>query len=237
MKSFPHALTHGSLDEVFPDVFFVQGTMRAEFFGSPWQFSRNMVVVREGRDLSLVNTVRLDDAGLAALEALGTVKNVVRIGSLHGVDDPFYIDRYGATYWAVSGMPHAAGLPEPRLLAEAGPTPFACDVFTFRETKLPEAILVIRREGGIAIACDSLQNWVSPDAYMDADTVGKMSGMGFFQPANLGVAWKHVNDPKPGDFTRLKELAFEHALCGHGVPYRGGARDAYHATFHRVMGV
>ncbi len=237
MTSFHPVLPHGSLDEVFPDVFFVQGTMKAEFFGSPWQFSRNMIVVREGRDLSLVNTVRLDDASLAALEALGTVKNVVRIGSLHGVDDPFYIDRYKAAYWAVAGMPPTPGAPEPHLLAEGGPTPFACEVFTFRETKLPEAILVIPREGGVAIACDSLQNWVAPDAYMDGDTVGKMTGMGFFQPANLGVAWKHVNEPKAGDFERLKALHFEHALCGHGVPYRGGARAAYHATFQRVMGV
>ncbi len=237
MESFPPALAHGPIEEVFPDVFFVQGTMRADFFGSPWQFSRNMIVVREGRDLSLVNTVRLDDAGLSALDALGTVKNVVRIGTMHGVDDGFYIDRYSATYWAVPGMPHGPGLPAPRTLATGEPTPFECEVFTFQETRHPEAILVLKREGGIALACDSLQNWVAADQFMDAGTVEKMTGMGFFQPANLGVAWKHVNEPKPGDFTRLKDLAFEHALCGHGVPVRGGARDAYHATFRRLMGV
>ena len=52
----------------------------------------------------LVNSVRLDVAGLAALEALGRVTDVIRLAGNHGMDDPFYKDRYGAKVWAVRGQ-------------------------------------------------------------------------------------------------------------------------------------
>jgi len=64
MSDYHPAMPHGAIQEVFPDVFFVTGTMRAEFFGSMWQFNRNMTIVRENGRLTLINTVRLDDAGL-----------------------------------------------------------------------------------------------------------------------------------------------------------------------------
>ena len=38
--------------------------------------------MREDGALTLVNSVRLDDAGLAALDALGKVTNVVRLGAM-----------------------------------------------------------------------------------------------------------------------------------------------------------
>jgi hypothetical protein len=65
-----------------------------------------MVIIRNGHQLSLINTVRLDDAGLAVLDRLGKVTNVVRIGAFHGRDDAFYLDRYGAKLWALPGMKH-----------------------------------------------------------------------------------------------------------------------------------
>ena len=82
---------HGDLEEVFDDVFFVTGTSKPEFGGVTWQFSRNMTVVREGASLSLINTVRLDEAGLAALEDatshyLQSAANDPDLGSAVGVD-------------------------------------------------------------------------------------------------------------------------------------------------------
>ena len=77
MANFAPALPHGDIQEVFPDVFFVTGTMQTVLMGAHWHFSRNMTIVRDGTELTLINTVRLDDAGLAQLDALGTVKNVL----------------------------------------------------------------------------------------------------------------------------------------------------------------
>lgn len=231
-------MPHGKIEEVFPNVFFVQGTYVGEFFGNTWTFGRNMVALREGDTLTLVNAVRLDDEGLAALDALGTVRHVVKIGSMHGHDDRFYVDRYQATYWALPGMPHADGLTPDRELTVDGELPVSgARLFVFEQTKLPEAILLLERDGGIAIACDALQNWVAPDPFTDEATIGYMRAADFFKQANLGPAWMMVNEPKPDDFARLKQLHFEHALCGHGSPLQGEAAAAYHATFHRLMGV
>jgi hypothetical protein len=47
MYTFPPVMPHGSITEVFPDVFFVTGTTRPNFQGMQWQFSRNMTIVRE----------------------------------------------------------------------------------------------------------------------------------------------------------------------------------------------
>ena len=238
MGDFPTALSHGRLDEIFPGVFFVTGAMKTELMGSDWQFSRNMTVVRDGQTLTLINSVRLDDAGLAQLDALGRVANVVRIGSLHGRDDAFYKDRYGADLWAPPGMTHEHGLVTDRELKPDGEVPFAdCGVFDFRTTKLPECILRIDRAGGILVACDSLQNWLGPDEFFSEESRRMMTEMGFFQPANLGPLWMQVNEPQGQDFVRLREVPFQHVVCGHGKPVRDTAKEAYVARFQRVFDI
>ncbi len=231
-------LPHGPIQEVFPDVFHVTGTMRNEFFGAMWQFSRNMTIVREEGRLTLINSVRLSPAGLAALDKLGKVTNVVRIGDMHGVDDRFYVDRYKATYWAMKGMTAPAGIAKQQTLGEKGAMPFkGATLFTFETTKRPEGIIRLDREGGIMIACDALQNWIAPDEFFDQETVGKMKEMNFFTKGGIGLAWIHGSEPKPDDFRRLKEVKFRHALCGHGVPLRDTAQADYHAAFQKFFQV
>ena len=58
MEQFPPALSHGNLEEAFPDVFFVTGSMETVLMGAKWNFSRNMTVLRNGNALSLINTVQ-----------------------------------------------------------------------------------------------------------------------------------------------------------------------------------
>nr|WP_315491380.1 hypothetical protein [uncultured Rhodoferax sp.] len=238
MSELAPALPHGDIQQVFADVFFVTGTMQTMLMGAHWHFSRNMTIVREGSSLTLINTVRLNDAGLAQLDALGTVKNVVKIGALHGLDDAFYKERYGATVWAPAGMPHQNGVVTDKLLAPGGEMPFAgASVFVFEATKLPECIVRIDREGGILVACDALQNWVGPDAFFSEESRKMMTDMGFFQTANIGPVWMKVNEPQAQDFVRLRELSFRHVLCGHGVPLRDTAREAFQARFSQVFSV
>lgn len=238
MTEFRGALSHGSIEELFPDVFFVTGTMRNEFFGSVWQFSRNMTVVRENGQLTIVNSVRLDGQGLATLDALGKVVHVVRIGDMHGIDDLFYVQRCGATFWALPGMGTQHDLRVDKELTTDGEMPFShCSLFEFKTTNRPEAILRLDRAGGVMIACDSLQNWVEPDEFFLNETVETMRKMGFFARANLGLAWLHESGPKAEDFIRLKEVPFKHALCGHGSPLRDTAQESYHATFARMFKV
>ena len=48
-----------------------------------------MAIVRDGGSLTLINTVRLDEAGLEAMDALGAVGDIVMLGASHGRDDAF----------------------------------------------------------------------------------------------------------------------------------------------------
>jgi len=53
-----------------------------------------MVVIKNANVLTLINTVRLNENGLAALDNLGQVTNVMRIGAFHSRHDAFYLERY-----------------------------------------------------------------------------------------------------------------------------------------------
>jgi hypothetical protein len=236
MDQFPPALSHGNIKEVFPEVFFVSGAMETVLQDIDWKFSRNMTVVRDDDRLIIINSVRLGEESLDELERLGRVTDVVRLGSLHGRDDPFYVDRYGAEYWAMPGMEHETGLKATRSLTPNGPLPISdASLFDFRTTLIPEGILRLDRTGGILVACDALQNWLAPDEHFSDASRKLMQQMGFFTPANLGPIWVQRAMPDGDDFARLKALSFKHALCGHGEPLRDTAHEDYSATFNRLF--
>lgn len=235
VSSFPPALAHGEIEEVFKDVFFVSGAMETRLMDLDWQFSRNMTIVRDGERLILINSVRLSDEGLAALEQLGKVTDVIRLGALHDRDDAFYLDRYQAQYWVMPGLEGAAGTTAKTLTPETDLPISDAALFQFSTTQIPEGILFLSREGGIAIACDALQNWLSPDEHFCEASRERMEGMGFFTPANVGPVWQQAAQPAADDFQRLKTFSFKHALCGHGEPLRDRAQTAFADTFARLF--
>ena len=219
MTEFPPRLAHGDLQEVLPDVFFVMGQMVLEFDDVRRQFSRNMTVVRDGRDLTLVNSLRLDDAGLRQLDDLGLVRNIARLGWFHGRDDAFYIDRYAARFWAPEGFEFGRGEKPDHPLAADQPGPVAdSTVFLFETTNRPEAILRLARHGGVLITCDSLQIWAEADESFDAPTAKSMGALGFLKPANVGPGWRNAAKPEAADFQRLMAVPFNHLLSAHGTP-------------------
>jgi hypothetical protein len=240
-RPFPPALPHGELRELFPDVFVVTGTIGIPG-PFPVRFSRNMVVVREGERLVLINSVRLTDAGLAALDALGKVTDVLRIAGFHGADDAFYADRYGAKVWAIAGQRYTAGF-DPRAEeyfrphVEVGATtqlPLEGASLYLFSTKVPEGLLVLARSGGIVVAGDCLQNWKEPDPYFSA--VGKvmMRLMGFIKPHNVGPAWLKATKPSARELRGVLELDFDHVLPAHGAPVIGGAKAAYRPALEKA---
>lgn len=223
---FPPALPHGPLEEVFPQIWVVRGTSRPHFMDMDWQYSRNMTVLRDGSRLTLVNTVRLDEAGLAALDALGRVAEVVRIGAFHDRDDGFYARRYGAKRWALPDLVHADGGRTDVELEPDGPMPISgASLFVFETSKQPEALLFLHRDGGIVISCDSLQNWREADDMFDAASAARMKELGFLVPANIGPGWRQACSPTRRDFDRLAKLSFRHLIPAHGSVLRDTARE------------
>lgn len=231
--AFPSALAHGAIEEVFSDVFVVSGAMKTVLMDLDWKFSRNMIIVRDGERLILINSVRLNDEGLAQLDQLGKVTDVIRLGALHDRDDAFYLDRYQAQHWVMPGLETGENV---KLLGQDSPLPIGdASVFRFETTKIPEGILHLDRDGGILVACDALQNWLSPDEHFCDVSKERMQGMGFFTPANIGPVWLQAAEPAADDFNRVKALNFRHALCGHGEPVKDTAHEAFSATFDRIF--
>ena len=233
-RAHPPALAHGELREVLPDIFFVTGTMRMPG-RLPVTFSRNMTVVREGERLVVINSVRLDDAGLRKLDGLGKVTDVVRLAAFHGMDDPFYKERYRAKVWTVKGQRYVSGFDasaEAYLTADAEldattPPPLAKSRLYAISSTPPEGLLLLEREGGVLVAGDCLQNWQAPDQFFSLVARPMMRMMGFIKPHNIGPAWLKHTRPPEADLRGILDLPFDHVLPAHGDPVIGRAKAGY----------
>jgi glyoxylase-like metal-dependent hydrolase (beta-lactamase superfamily II) len=240
-RPFPAALPHGELSELFPGVFFVTGTVSMPG-PLPVRFSRNMVVVREAERLVLINSVRLSEAGLLALEALGSISDVLRIAGFHGADDAFYKQRYGAKVWTIKGQRYTAGFKhdapayfEADAEIDANTTlPIAgASVYSFA-TQPPEALLVLARNGGVLVAGDCLQHWAQPDAYFSWLGAFVMKRLGFIRAYNVGPAWLKQAKPSASELRGVLDLDFEHVLPAHGGPVIGGAKAAFRPALEQA---
>lgn len=234
MTDFAPVEPHGSIEEVWDGVYRVRGSVR---MGPGLRIPRNMAIIRDGEELTVVSPVRLRPETEVDLEKLGEVKHVVKIG-LHGMDDAYYLDRFGATYWALPGMVKEGG-PKHEALADGAVPVSDATLFRFEDTTDPEAALLIARDGGILLTCDSVQHWVDTDGCsVPAKALTRV--MGFLHPVNIGPPWRK-RMTKPGgtlrkDFERLAELPFDHVMGGHGDPAKGGANAMLRATIARVFG-
>ena len=216
-------------------MFFVTGTMSMPG-PIPVRFSRNMTIVREAGRLTLVNSVRLSDQGLQELDRLGKVSHVVRLAAFHGMDDPFYKERYGARTWTVKGQRYVSGFnsaasetyhtPDVEM-HDGGELPLAgARLYTIGSTP-PEGLLLLEREGGILISGDCLQNWHKPDAYFSTFAKPMMRYMGFIKPHAIGPAWLKRTRPPLTALRGILDLDFEHVLPAHGAAVQGGAKTSY----------
>lgn len=223
-----------SLHEVLPGVYCLHGSV---VFKPMVRLSRTMVVLKEGDALTVVNSVRPNDSNLAALEALGTVENVVKIG-IHGMDDPWYLDRYDAEMWALPGV-DPEGLKVTRRLGEQSLLPWVRS-FSFQDTKQPEGALVVDRGPGLLVTCDSVQNWTDTEGCsLAAKAVVTAMGFTKYTP-NIGPPWRKAMTKEGGslqaDFERLLEEPFDAIIGGHGKPMVSGAKAALAATVAATFG-
>ena len=111
--------------------------------------------------------MRLDTEGLTALEKLGTVAHILKLGS-HGQDDAFYKDRYpNAKIWAPKNASWAQEEPSPDVKLEevvngTPSLPFDGELFFFEglASATPEYALILPSKK-LLVTVDSVQNMES----------------------------------------------------------------------------
>lgn len=230
-SQYPDVLPHGPIREIAPDLFFTPGTIDV---GRMMRVSRNMVVVRNGADLTLVNPIRLSPQGEADLEALGTVRHALRLGFFHGIDDAYTVARFGAEFWCQAHSTHYKQPQPDHELTEGGPLPLPdAELFEFRETKKPECMLLLNRGDGVLIACDGLQHYGTYERHSLLARLA-LPLMGFRKTLLIGPLWLKYMTKQGGslrpDYERLMQLKFDALISAHGTPMMRGAHDATRAA-------
>ncbi|MGI9591645.1 MAG: hypothetical protein ACR2P8_09780 [Myxococcota bacterium] len=227
---------HDPIEEIGPDVFMVRGTIR---MNPLIRITRNMAIVRHQGELTLVDPIRLSEAGERQLGELGTVKRILRLGPMHGVDDPYYLDRFQAELWA-PGDSEAYPEPKPdvRFTPETTlPFPDAA-VFAIQGTKQPESMLLLRRGPGLLLTCDAIQNYGD---YRHNNLPARllMPWIGFPKTTLVGPTWLKLMTPEGGsldsEFRRLLTLEFDQLLSAHGSLLREGAHAAVERAVNKAF--
>lgn len=236
MTEYPAPLSHGPIELVADDVFWVRGSIG---LGPGLRITRNMTIVRCGDELTLFSAVRLSPEGEAELKKLGAVKNVVKVAYFHGQDDAYYLNHYGAAYWALPGGVRDED-PEIQEELRDDNLPFeGAQLFEFKDAKQKEAAFLVERDGGILITGDSVHNWAdTAGCSLPAKLVTRI--MGFLKrPAQIGPPWRKMMSPDEGtlrpDFERLASLDFAHIVPAHGCPLMNTAKQDLKATIEATF--
>ena len=234
---YPRAQPHDAIVEIFPDVFLLRGSMR---LGRGMRISRNMTLLRHDGELTAINAVRLSRSGEAQLQKLGKLTHLMRLGNFHGLDDRYYVDRFGATFWCQAGSKHYSDPPPDQLLHEQAALPAPdLDLFVFEHTRRPECALLLNRHDGVLITCDSLQHW-GDRRYCSILVRLLLPFIGFRRRTLIGPLWLKYMTPRDGtlqaDFDRLLQLRFAHLINAHGSLLRDNAHSAASVAVQHAFG-
>ena len=111
-------------------------------------------------------------------------------------------------------------------------------VFRFHDTLQPEAALLVQRERGLLLTCDSVQHWV-PHPLMSTAAKIITSLLGFQNPAQIGPPWRKKQTPEGkslrSDFDRLESLPFDKLIGGDGGLLHANAAQVLKASIERTF--
>jgi len=229
------AYPHDEIAALYPGVHLLHGSIK---MGPGMRMNRNMVILESEQQLTLVNPVRMNESGLARLEELGTVKQIVRLGDFHGLDDAFYLERYQCDFWAQACQ---ATYPSPSLttlIADATKSPYPnSEFYIFESATYPEAALLLK-EHKLLITTDSVQ-YHSDWRYFSPLSKFAFKLMGFKTGVNIGPPWLKRVTRKRGtlqhDFERLVLLDFDALVAAHGSHLKTGAKEALQGEMARAF--
>lgn len=227
---------HGNVEEFADDLFMLRGSIK---MNPLVRITRNMGIIRNGDELSLINPVRVNAKVEAQIEKLGKIKHVIRLGAFHGVDDPYYVEKYSAQMWA---QPGGTTYTEPKIdkeLDSIAPLPFdKGEIFEFAGTTQPECALLINRGRGVLFTCDAIQNY-GDYSYNNIPAKILMPLIGFPRTTIVGPMWLKYQTPEgeslESEFRRLLGLRFDCLLAAHGTLLKTGAHEAVERAIDKAF--
>lgn len=189
-----------------------------------------MAIIRHNGEFTFVDPIRLSPDEEKHLDALGTVKQIIRLEPMHSVDDAYYTKRYPASLWA-PGPAHLQPEPKPPVWVDAStPLPFPdAEPFCFEGMKQHEAALLLKRGPGLLITCDAIQNYgdyrhnnipariILPFISFPKTTLVVPIGVKLMTPEGGNLE---------GEFRRLFQLDFDQLLSAHDSFRASGAHAA-----------
>ncbi len=222
--TFPAALAHGPITPVTDDVYAVQGSFK---MGPGVHVGRTMTIARTGGELVLFNPVRLSRQGEDELEALGRVAHLVKLSDSHGMDEPYYQNRYQAKTWAFPGA-KLASISADETLAGEGPIPGGRSVLYRGNEGWCEGAYLIPGGGGTLVTCDAIQNHADHEfTNFGGRMVLRIAGV----PSVVAVPnlWRRSQklsrDGLLETLGPLRSLQFEHLVTRHGPASVGKASE------------
>ena len=232
---FPAAYSHQAIKMLHENVFILPGSIR---MGPGLYMNRNMMILRENNQLTLINPVRMNEQGLASLEELGEVKNIIRLGDFHGLDDEFYMDRYQAQFWCQKGQAtYLTPLPDVVIDTQTTAPVNNAEFFIFQQAKYPEAALLLK-EHKLLITTDAIQFYQDWHYF---SFISKLAFrlMGFKLGMNIGGPWIKRVTPKNAtmltDFQALMELDFDSLVAAHGSHLESGAKSLIQGEMSKIF--
>lgn len=236
MNSNTPIYPHGNVEEIAEDIFMVRGSIK---MNPLVRITRNMAVIKNGDELSLINPLRVNEKVEAQLAKLGKIKHIFRLGCFHGLDDPYYVEKFGAQMWAQLGGTTYTVPKIDKELDSIAPLPFEdAEIFEFAGTKEPECALLIKRGTGILLTCDAIQHY-GDYSYNNIPAKILMPFIGFPRTTIVGPMWLKYQTQEGEtlelEFRRLLELRFDKLFAAHGTFLEAGAHRAVEEAINKAF--
>jgi hypothetical protein len=154
-----------------------------------YKINRNMIVLKSPEDgcLTLINPILLTPAGEQTLLKMGTVANIVRLGTSvnfydgSDVEDMYYLSKFpNCQRWAPGKLSSCPSLPIHHTLENGvGLSHPDARCFVLQCTNEPEAVLLLSRKtgGNVLIAGDCLQHQVD-NAFVNVKAMARLKMAG-----------------------------------------------------------
>jgi hypothetical protein len=234
--SYPPALPQDPIVELLPNLYLLRGSCDVMPGVS---INRNMVILRQSNELSLIGSVRMTPDNEQALAHLGEVAHLVRIGG-HDMDMEYTIARYKPKLWCVAGAETDVPLGSNDSIASfdtgTGLPCLDADVLPFRGISIVEVGLLWREHGGVLITSDALQHYGDWRFFnLRSRLVHPL--MGFRRGMIVGPIWHRLlttdESATRDSFDALLDQSFRHMIGLHGTFCRDVAKDKVRDAIHR----